>query len=476
MKKIIILSLLLSFFINSKSEELLGTIISYKALKPLKYKVTYTIYSDIMPNNINYNFSILKPFTFKVISGANSVLNFPTLIKTSTYYSGKNKSSFDMITYTFEDTINLNDNKYSNIISSGDCKIYFCFYYPERFKTLSNIAQSPYFTYSYTNICISSSNNSPENQNFNQYLPSNKNSVLSLDFVDKIDFDSLSYNFTNPQYGFDSIIDFNTGFSVNKPIVSKFLEINKDYGNVNIQTNDTVGNYNYTYQVHEYRKIGNANFEIGMINVDLTIKIIKNINSPPELFGPYNYTIEAGKEICFQINCHDHNFIPPPPEKGSPSDTVKLSWSEGIPDATFTIINPDKRLPSAKFCWTPKINQANELPYYFTVTAVDNFWLYNEKTTKTYSIKVVKPLSIVSDIYKNKILILPNPSSCNYITIRGVEIDEVKIINTSGKIVIEQITEPLNEIKINTQNLNAGLYIVQVKDQGIVYRQKWIKN
>jgi hypothetical protein len=69
--------------------------------------------------------------------------------------------------------------------------------------------------------------------------------------------------------------------------------------------------------------------------------------------------------LCFTVTSDDKQFIPPPPAKANPPDTVRLTWNRGIPGATFTVVDPKARLQSGKFCWTPKKNQASDLPLHF---------------------------------------------------------------------------------------------------------------
>jgi len=51
------------------------------------------------------------------------------------------------------------------------------------------------------------------------------------------------------------------------------------------------------------------------------------------------------------LTASDKRYIPPPPAKANPPDTVSLFWDNAIgKGSTFTIVDKTALLQSAKFC------------------------------------------------------------------------------------------------------------------------------
>lgn len=472
MKKLFIIIMFIGIFQNLNAEELIGVSISYNAVKPLEYSVVYKAYSDKYPIQI-LDTKPLKSFTFVVSSGKNSVKNFPTLIKKDsfTYHFKADRGCYE---YTYTDTINLNDPKFYAIKNSGDCKVYFGITYPERFQTLANLPTGSYYTYAFVNMCLAQTNNSPTLPNFRTYVPCKKPVKLDFHRYSDLDYDSLGLEFINPKSNKDSSLSFKSGYSRNRPFGSDTIYSDL-YGDLVFVPQICDNNYVNSFEIKEYRKIGNQYKEIGGVVHDFVLKIILSLNNPPTLFGPYKYVVDAGNQICFTIISDDKPFIPPPPIKEYTSDTIHLTWNMTIPGATFTIVDPKSRLKSGKFCWTPKLSQANDLVYNFIVTATDNSWLYSEKTEKSYTIKVNTPVNSVQWLHSSKISIAPNPTIIPKLSIFGTAIDEVQIFSLTGKLISKWEIPPTNHFYESIDLISSGFYIVLVRENGSYQQIKWIK-
>jgi len=235
-------------------------------------------------------------------------------------------------------------------------------------------------------------------------------------------------------------------------------------------------NYAIVIEIKEFRKIGNQHKEVGGFLNDFMIKIIDlGVNNPPILYGPHKYEVDAGTQICFTVKSDDKQFIPPPPDKPNPPDTVNLTWNRAITGATFNIIDPKARLQSGKFCWTPKLNQVSDIPYVFLVTARDNSCPMNAITVRSYSIKINKPVNFISNLNPQNISISPNPSINGQLNIFGNAMEQIKICNLSGQVLYTIDMLPTNEFTQNFELLNSGIYMVSVKANGLYYKTKWVK-
>jgi len=141
-----------------------------------------------------------------------------------------------------------------------------------------------------------------------------------------------------------------------------------------------------------YRKIGTTRRDMQFIVMSCPD------NNPPTINGPYAYNVCEGSQICFNITSNDVVFTPPPPASAPAPDTVKLTWNGGIPGATFGIVTPSARLQTGRFCWTPPLGTASDLPYTFTVTARDNACPLNAVTVRSFRVRVKHRAEAVVDI------------------------------------------------------------------------------
>ena len=93
--------------------------------------------------------------------------------------------------------------------------------------------------------------------------------------------------------------------------------------------------------------------------------------------------------------------------------------------------------------------------------------------TEDYTINIVDNLSI-DDFNHDQFSIYPNPAQ-NVINIESkdnLNIESVKIVDLSGKLIIEK-TQNTNQVDI--VNLSNGVYIVEVASEGRIYKKKLIK-
>jgi hypothetical protein len=94
--------------------------------------------------------------------------------------------------------------------------------------------------------------------------------------------------------------------------------------------------------------------------------------------------------------------------------------------------------------------------------------------TEDYTINIVDNLSL-DDFNQDQFSIYPNPSQ-NVVNIESKNnliIESIKIVDLSGKLIIEK-NQNTNQVDI--ENLSNGMYIVEVASEGTIYKKKLIKN
>lgn len=111
------------------------------------------------------------------------------------------------------------------------------------------------------------------------------------------------------------------------------------------------------------------------------------LNGAPKLDGPFYYWHCEGQKICFDVRSRDRPVVIQPMVRQTP-DTTYLTWNNSIPNATFSIKNPNQRERVGQFCWIPEIGSGRSLPYSFLVTVEDRHPIQPMSETKTYSIEL----------------------------------------------------------------------------------------
>ena len=131
---------------------------------------------------------------------------------------------------------------------------------------------------------------------------------------------------------------------------------------------------------------------IGKTARDMQFIIVQNCNNKlPSLSGPFSYEACAGQQICITINTNDQDL----------TDTTRIFWNKGIPNAQWSDNNGTVKRASGTLCWTPSDDDASTLPYYFTATVNDDHCPLNGSTTRSYSI-TVKPTPKNNRAFTNK--------------------------------------------------------------------------
>ena len=398
---------------NVQATHMMGADISYKCLGSNKYEITIKMYRDCRGVPIGAPGSIIRctstgtqlasftPTEIRVrdvtptCAGGGKPCNPPN----TTAGQGVEEHTYT-VTYDFS---TIRKNGCCRVtIGSGQC----C----RNGAITSGAANQNFWTTAEIDICQKNCNSSPSlTSEPVAILCCNQPYYYNNGASDTTDFDSLSYAWDDPMQDFSSKTSWGGGNSSQNPFkdywpigydknkgpnpnvnppIGTYLD--KETGDIIFTPTDCSESTVASIKVTEWRKDSTGKYvNIGITHRDVQFWVITcPDNNPPLLYGPYKYDVCAGSQICFTVTSDDKQFIPPPPAKPNPPDTVRLTWNRGIPGATFNIVDPKERLQKGKFCWTPKKNQYSDLPYTFTVTARDNACPRNAVTVKSYSVKV----------------------------------------------------------------------------------------
>lgn len=408
----------LFIFSSSIASHLAGGEITYKYLGNEKYEVTFKFYRDCRGGSlISPSFKLLDVNTTTEINLNAKLVSIRDISNVCDTFSKKCNPSnkqisttvpiFEEHIYSYQIDFNGNESSFKKVcllkIGMGQC----C--RPSNITTGG--AGNDFWVSSSLNLCTAPKNSSPI------FLTPpilslccNQPAYLSNTAADTLDRDSLSYSLSEPMQNWFSKVDWSSTRNYKSPFEDYWpAGYDKNKG-PNPNTNPPIGTYfgpdgegpifiptncsevtKMAVKVTEWRKDSTGKYKvIGDITRDL---IISNVtcpdNNPPLLYGPYKFDVCAGNQICFTISSDDKQFIPAPPKKPNPPDSVKLSWTGGnMKGATYTIVNPNERLQKVKFCWTPKESDVSDISYSFSITAKDNSCPMNSVTTKTYLVKV----------------------------------------------------------------------------------------
>ena len=219
------------------------------------------------------------------------------------------------------------------------------------------------------------------------------------------DGDSLSYSFyapytSGPAPNLQSVM-YNFGYTyLNFLNSSTPIMLNPITGDVTF-TPSTVLNTVTGIRVDEWREINGVMTNIGSVYRDIQLKVVACNNEMPVLSGmdtnltaTYDpndtlYYLEKCRSvdpIKFHINGFDADTFTPGnighPEKFS------ISWDNGIPGASFNVINNNSDSAYASFEWMPTAADVSTIPKCFTVKVQDEACGYNGVQTFSYCLVV----------------------------------------------------------------------------------------
>lgn len=368
---------LIATFFSTKSAyatHAMGADLTYRCLGNNQYEVTYSFYRDcggITPSNtmsldlVNVCTGASQTFTMNLL--ANYPIEITPLCPTAT--SNCNGGSVSGVQeWIYRTTITIPPGCTDWRISHTEVN---------RNGAAITTLTNPGDLYVYSTINTTLCNNSPTFSNrpigiicVNQPFTFNHGAVDA-------DGDSLVYSLITPLEAWGNPVTYNTGYSNTQFVQSSppivFSGTTGDIRMTPVATDVTV----FAVLVSEYRN----GVLIGQVERDIQLRIVNCSNLLPQLLGingtpSYNVTTCANQQLCFNIASVDGNAV----------DTTTITWNNAIPGATFTTTGT--RRDTARFCWTPTINDVSVRPRCFTATVRDNACPYRGLQVYTYCIRV----------------------------------------------------------------------------------------
>jgi hypothetical protein len=289
----------------------------------------------------------------------------------------------------------------------------------------------------------------------------------NLGASDTADLDSLSYSFTPPRRGYATTTAYSGSFSYNNPITAYYPgTLTYPYNNpganppIGIYLDPVTGDFIVTptncsevtvvaIQITEWRNDTNGIAQIvGKSTRDMQLQVRTcPDNNNPKIDGPFYYSVCEGDQLCFNLTTQDNVFIPPPPTAIPAPDTTQLFWNEGIPGATFTLIDSLARLKTGRFCWTPPVGSASTLPYTFTARVEDNACPLKGEASRMFRVRVKKRANSAVNISKISNGVYAIQSAIDSSTFKGTPIYQWLVRDTSGAIVSDTAI-----VKFNSTN------------------------
>jgi hypothetical protein len=328
-------------------------------------------------------------------SSSNINLTNPVELSKTKQFLSCSKTSYKW-NIVYGNTLDLGDTKFSAIGACCNLKIdASC---GKRSNTISSLSTSLTDFYIYTQFDSSLHSNNCLNQPY----------YFNQGTLDTANLDSISYRLVAPLSTTGSALSFKSGYYADQPLMP-FYPAGRSYPYNEPAANPPIGFYldNLTgdqiytsvnatdagpiaMEMSEWRKDKGGSYQkISTSHIEQFISTSQcPENNPPSINGPYTYKVCEGETLCFNIETEDVTFIPLPPAPIPSPDSVRVSWNNSIPEATFSIINPRVLHPVGSFCWTPEIGQASSLPYSFIVAARDNSCPLNAITRRSFRITV----------------------------------------------------------------------------------------
>ncbi len=311
--------------------------------------------------------------------------------------------------HIYEATVDFNSSKFETFLlnKAGHCEVHFSFETSERDTAINTVSHGPFFIDAMLNLCLlenNACNSSPRERGFS---PSNPVLYWYYDYrgrmEDSIDGDLLEFIMDTPQTAFDSVAQYNSGYSVKYPVTPFCGSLGKKdcpcsnpgpgYG---ICFNSSTGAFSYTpvlpqekavivFRINEYRNLNGTVKLIGYTRKELVLLTRESKdNNPPGIAGIRSSSVCEGNSVYLQITTSDDRFLP----KQVQADTVRLDWDKSLPGATFSIVDSSAREKEAVFTWIPEIGKARAEPYRFSVRVTDDFCPFPIVNVKEYSIIV----------------------------------------------------------------------------------------
>jgi hypothetical protein len=172
------------------------------------------------------------------------------------------------------------------------------------------------------------------------------------------------------------------------------------------------------------------------------------------------------------------------------NSTIRIMvWKSKISDVGIKLVEPDGRSLGEIKVANTVVNQWEQLTFDFTnhigqelvgwdqVVVFPDFDLSGRTQDEViYFDNIFGPAVTIGleDSKLNKAKIFPNPGTNNFSLESATSIQEVKVYNVAGNLVLSQAVNSLTT-DINTSNLSQGIYIIHVAKEEGVEVLRWVK-
>lgn len=248
-----------------------------------------------------------------------------------------------------------------------------------------------FYTYVELDRCSASCNSSPILTNDPiAILCVNQDFVFNNGAMDTTDGDSLSFELAPALRANNSLATYFSNFTYQRPLnfhgfpnagLSPPAGFHLDPTSGDLMFRPVQANQIsvIVIKIKEWRKINGTWTVISETRRDMQVMIVACPNNKvPKIKSPYVKQACAGQKVCMDIITEDDNT----------SDTVTISWNKGISGATFTNNNGQVKNAYGEVCWTPTDQHVSNIPYTFTITAVDNACPLKGQSIRSFSIFV----------------------------------------------------------------------------------------
>ena len=444
-----------------------GSDLTYKHLGNGLYEIKYMWYTncssfipamqiDLLLNSVSCDTSLI--YTLNRFPGASE--NFSYTCPAIVFPCTSIETGFGEA-WSFYDTIQIPAACNDWIFSVADC----C--RSDEISTLVDPGQEGFYNHAFLNNSISENSSVSFKIAPAMFLTIGQSNHYNPGAFDE-DCDSLVYQFVTPYGAWWDSVEYQPGYSK-----EQFIQSSPP---VTVDVNS--GEMSYTpiqhdiglvaYSVREFR---NGIF-IGEAMRECVVYCINSSDSFPLLSGidqtaSYSDTFCVGRNSCFSIFSSD----------ADPSDSVSISWDNGIPDGTFSSTSTMR--PQAQFCWSPDPSDTT-CSHHFTVLVKDNICPSSMYQVYSYAINVQVCIGTDEIQNPNGLSLFPNPASqhCQVVVKDNKQIISlIKIFDLQGRLIQEIAQEHLksNQCSIPLSALSAGCYLLKCICNKEVYTSQFLK-
>ncbi|MBL7836112.1 MAG: hypothetical protein JNM67_01225, partial [Bacteroidetes bacterium] len=388
-------------FNQTFASHMMGGDIAYECISPGKYKFVIKIYRDC--RGIPFNNPDIKIFC-KDGSNNTNVNYTRTAINDITERCPTDPSPCNpqnttvgargIEEHVFEALVDFNSSPFKALKDAGCCEVMIKVEQNARNTALNTLVAGTFYTDAMINICNigDKCNTSPQLSTPPvAIICCNKPFIFNNGVREVIDGDSLSYSLVNPLNGNGSNETYLGAFTPNIPMTPfcpptpgklncrpipganppRGFYFDEETGDIIFTPTKCDQTGVIVIRIDEWRKNPDTKKweHIGFTKRDMQLIVeICGDNNPPYFQANNKHSVCEGNKLCFNIVTKDDPFLP----NQTVPDTLQLTWNFGIPQASFTILDPTAREKTAQFCWETKIGDARPNAYTFTTTVKDN--------------------------------------------------------------------------------------------------------